>query len=210
MAAPEMENIHVAVRIRPLSEVEVAAKVRTAWQLAQNGVLSFVQQDGSHSVARFAYDAVFEGSASNGDVHARVVAPMVAEALLGKNATFFAYGQTGSGKTFTMDAMMDLTADQIFSSIQATPAREFLLKLSAVEVYNEAVHDLLRPPTEAHREALDLREDARKKIIVKSLIEEDIPSAKHLRSVLRAVSRNREVRSCRLGGLNSGPSQGRR
>ena len=193
----EFENIRVAVRIRPLNAAEVASHVRTAWRIAQNGVLSFVQQDGTDAATRFAYDEIFEGSATNHDVHRGVVAPMVDEALLGKNATIFAYGQTGSGKTYTIDAMMDMTADQIFDIIRKTPEREFLLKLSAVEVYNEHVHDLLTPPTANQKRGLELQEDAKKRTIVKCLTEEHISSAHHLRKLLRDISKNREV--CKIG-----------
>lgn len=49
----------------------------------------------------FAFDGVFAGGATQGDVYARAVRPLVAAAQGGQRAALLAYGQTGSGKTFT-------------------------------------------------------------------------------------------------------------
>ena len=84
----------------------------------------------------------------------------------GYNSVIFAYGQTASGKTFTLvcsflPLSLDLiylfhqSGDQeepgiipramkdVFAYIKRTPAREYLLRCSYLEIYNEAIHDLL-------------------------------------------------------------------
>ena len=43
----------------------------------------------------------------------------------------------GSGKTFTMRAVMRQAAHEIFQHIAQNPDREFVLRMSAMEVYNE-------------------------------------------------------------------------
>ena len=66
-----------------------------------------------------------------------------------------AYGQTGTGKTYTMSSVTDQSVTEIFRHIHAVlcpsqpspvyrttwlaqaPDREFLLRMSFVEVYNE-------------------------------------------------------------------------
>jgi hypothetical protein len=68
--------------------------------------------------------------------------------MAGVNGTLFAYGQTGGGKTFTMKAVMEAACAEVFDIIKATPGREYLLRLSAVEIYNEA-----RAPVRPHAAA---------------------------------------------------------
>ncbi len=69
----------------------------------------------------------------------------------GYNGTIFAYGQTGTGKTFTMEGaeseemkgIIPRTIDWIFNRIKNYSDRQFLVRASFVEIYNEEVRDLL-------------------------------------------------------------------
>ena len=51
---------------------------------------------------RYVFDNAYDGDASNEQVYAGTVLPLIAGVLRGTNATVFAYGATGSGKTHTM------------------------------------------------------------------------------------------------------------
>ena len=77
----------------------------------------------------------------------------------GYNSTIFAYGQTGSGKTHTMlgsesdPGLARQAVDHIFSTIEESPQRMYLLSVSYMEIYNEGVFDLLSevsPQWETH------------------------------------------------------------
>lgn len=184
----EAEHINVAVRLRPLSEDERASQDRVVVELREDRSVALHEPNGT--VSSSSYDAVFESTASNTDVFQLVVRDMLAQALAGKNATIFAYGQTGSGKTHTIEGLMALAASYIFSSISDTADREFLLKLSAVEVYNEVVHDLLRRGSGR----MELTEIKPGKVIVKNVLEESLTSAGQLHRLLNNVRDHRKAR----------------
>lgn len=60
-------------------------------------------------------------------------------------------GQTSTGKTFTMQGtqqdpgIIPLAVRDVFQRIRGRADREFLLRISYLEVYNESVNDLLNP-----------------------------------------------------------------
>jgi centromeric protein E len=182
------EHINVAVRLRPLNDVELAIRDRAVVKKGEDGSLQLADTDGRN--CRMCYTSVFDEWASSQDVFNSVVADMLSQAMLGKNATIFAYGQTGSGKTYTVEGLLGITADFLFNTIAEAPGREFLLKMSAVEVYNEAVHDLLQSDN-VRLELVDNREG---KTVVKSIWEETLLSVSHLHKLLRRVRENRKVR----------------
>uniref|UniRef100_A0A3B5KZA2 Kinesin motor domain-containing protein n=1 Tax=Xiphophorus couchianus TaxID=32473 RepID=A0A3B5KZA2_9TELE len=67
------------------------------------------------------------------------------------SGTIFAYGQTSSGKTFTM-----MGSDRNRGVIPLFPNKEFLLRVSYMEIYNETVTDLLVDSWK--RKPLEIRE----------------------------------------------------
>lgn len=58
-------------------------------------------------------------------------------AASGFNACIFAYGQTGSGKTHTMRGVQHLAAEHLFQIIDNAHGRDFVIRLTALEIYNE-------------------------------------------------------------------------
>lgn len=62
------------------------------------------------------------------------------QVINGFNSTVFAYGQTSSGKTYTMRGTPDdaglipLAVNEIFGLIESCQDREFLLRVSYMEV----------------------------------------------------------------------------
>ncbi|EFJ34685.1 hypothetical protein SELMODRAFT_81191, partial [Selaginella moellendorffii] len=62
----------------------------------------------------------------------------------------FAYGQTSSGKTYTMrgserdPGLIHRAICDVFSTIQSV-YREFLIRVSYMEIYKEEINDLLAP-----------------------------------------------------------------
>lgn len=121
----------------------------------------------------------------------------------GYHGTVFAYGMTGTGKTFSMQGtasspgVIPLAITDIFSYIRETPSREFLLRVSYLEIYNEKIHDLLSMPTgsgvgsNTQHEEIKLREDSKRGVYATPLKEEIVQSPTQL---LRVIARGDQAR----------------
>ena len=124
----------------------------------------------------------------------------------GYHGTVFAYGMTGTGKTFSMQGtatspgVIPLAITDIFSYIRETPSREFLLRVSYLEIYNEKIHDLLSTPPPAgnlvgpgapQQEEIKLREDSKRGVYASPLKEEIVQSPTQL---LRVIARGDHAR----------------
>lgn len=75
---------------------------------------------------------------------------MIDGIVSGYNGSVFAYGATGAGKTYTMLGreddlgVMGRSVKELFRQIELNSSqREYKLKISYIEVYNEIIRDLL-------------------------------------------------------------------
>jgi centromeric protein E len=119
----------------------------------------------------------------------------------GYHGTVFAYGMTGTGKTFSMQGtasspgVIPLAITDIFSYIRETPSREFLLRVSYLEIYNEKIHDLLSMSMAngagGQQEEIKLREDSKRGVYATPLKEEIVQSPTQL---LRVIARGDQAR----------------
>ncbi|KAJ1547142.1 hypothetical protein HK405_006564 [Cladochytrium tenue] len=116
----------------------------------------------------------------------------------GMNGTVFAYGQTASGKTYSMmgvdeqPGVIPQAIDDVFSYIrEQTDDREYLLRVSYLEIYNETIRDLLTP------EQTDLRihEDRKRGVYVSPLKEEIVTTPKQVMKVIQKGEMNRHFGS---------------
>ncbi|KAI7515347.1 hypothetical protein KC331_g22439, partial [Hortaea werneckii] len=110
----------------------------------------------------------------------------------GYHGTVFAYGMTGTGKTFSMQGtanspgVIPLAITDIFSYIRENPGREFLLRVSYLEIYNEKIFDLLSQstPGQVQQEEIKLREDSKRGVYATPLKEEIVQSPNQLLRVI--------------------------
>ncbi|KAG5116982.1 hypothetical protein JHK84_043095 [Glycine max] len=86
---------------------------------------------------------VFRNDSPTKQVYEEAAKEVALSVLSGINSSIFAYGQTSSGKTYTMSGITDFAIADIFNYIEKRTEREFVLKFSALEIYNESVRDLL-------------------------------------------------------------------
>ncbi|CAA0834058.1 ATP binding microtubule motor family protein, partial [Striga hermonthica] len=90
---------------------------------------------------------VFRSDCSTREVYEKGAKDVAISVVNGINSSVFAYGQTSSGKTFTMTGITEFAISDIYDYIQKHPERDFVLKFSAMEIYNESVRDLLSVDT---------------------------------------------------------------
>eukprot|EP00039_Didymoeca_costata_P015798 m.273669 g.273669 ORF g.273669 m.273669 type:complete len:771 (-) comp16282_c2_seq5:76-2388(-) len=105
----------------------------------------------------FRFKHVFNTDCTQDDIFDVVAKPVADSVLSGYNGTLFAYGQTGSGKTFTITGGAERYVDRgviprtlayIFEQFAAQQDREFVAKISYLEIYNDVGYDLLDPEHE--------------------------------------------------------------
>ncbi|KAK6115591.1 hypothetical protein DH2020_007860 [Rehmannia glutinosa] len=129
---------------------------------------------------------------------------VVSGAMEGINGTVFAYGVTSSGKTHTMHGeqkspgIIPLAVKDVFGIIQETPGREFLLRVSYLEIYNEVINDLLDPTGQNLR----IREDSQG-TYVEGIKEEVVLSPAHALSLIASGEEHRHVGSNNFNLLSS-------
>lgn len=144
---------------------------------------------------------MFTAQENNAKVYDSGAKRLVRRVMEGYHGTVFAYGMTGTGKTFSMQGtatspgVIPLAITDIFSFIRETPHREFLLRVSYLEIYNEKIHDLLSASANGgvgtQQEEIKLREDSKRGVYATPLKEEIVQSPTQL---LRVIARGDHAR----------------
>ncbi|KAK4769504.1 hypothetical protein SAY86_027654 [Trapa natans] len=183
------ENIRVTVRIRPLSRREQAMYDLIAWECMDRSTIIYKNPNQERVTSPFVFDRVFDPSCSTQTVYEEGAKEVALSALKGINSTVFAYGQTSSGKTYTMRGITENAIKDIYEYIQENPDKEFVLKLSALEIYNEHVRDLLN----LESGSLRLLDDPEKGTIVEKLVEEVVKGRQHLQQLISICEAQRQV-----------------
>ncbi|KAG1668941.1 hypothetical protein FOA52_000985 [Chlamydomonas sp. UWO 241] len=193
-------HTNVAVRLRPLSERERARGDRAVWSIDGAGNVGSVDARSGRFTPKYHYDATFGPECCNADVYGSVAAHLIAPALDGVSGTIFAYGVTSSGKTHTMSGcpgdwgvvpcvVRDLF--QALGELQASGAvTGAIVKISMMEIYNEALNDLL----DLRRTNLKVLEDRKSGlVVVEGLSEDGVASAAQALAVVGRGERQRKV-----------------
>jgi len=105
-------RIRVVVRKRPLSKFEITAArdvdvihpldYRACGRILLYNPKTRVNLTKAIEIIPFAFDNVFDETATNVQIYERTVRRLIPTLFDGQQASVFAYGQTCSGKTFTM------------------------------------------------------------------------------------------------------------
>ncbi|OJZ80807.1 hypothetical protein ASPFODRAFT_38198 [Aspergillus luchuensis CBS 106.47] len=191
-------NVIVSVRVRP--DVNGAETAKTPeWSVdGRHGLISYNGKEGGD----YSFDNVFSPHEHNAKIYDSAAKRLVRRVMEGYHGTVFAYGMTGTGKTFSMQGtatspgVIPLAITDIFSFIRETPHREFLLRVSYLEIYNEKIHDLLSASVSGgtaapQQEEIKLREDSKRGVYATPLKEEIVQSPTQL---LRVIARGDHAR----------------
>jgi len=170
------EGIIVAIRMRPLNSKELSSKHGVVWKcLPEYNSITQCSLAGDplpeSTTTFFSFDQVYGTDSNTMEVYDGSTKNIVTSVVKGLNATIFAYGQTSSGKTFTMaganngqtPGIIHLALDDIFRMISTSTDRDFLLRVSFLEIYNENLRDLLNP-----QGTVRIKEDPKKGVFIET------------------------------------------
>lgn len=169
-------------------------------------------QEVSSADASYAFDRVFDESTNNKQVYEATTSKIVRDVLGGMNGTVFAYGQTSSGKTHTMHGSADelgvipLAIKDVFDAVRRhANDREFLIRVSYLEIYNEKMVDLLAESEESANAAaeLSIREDKDRGTYVHGLKEEIVTTPSQVLSLLDFGTSRRHVGATNMNAHSS-------
>ncbi|KAL9662017.1 hypothetical protein QQ045_026845 [Rhodiola kirilowii] len=187
------EKIVVSVRVRPLNEKEISKNDVSDWDCVNNDTIIYKNNlpipERSMYPSAYTFDRVFRCDCSTRQVYEEAAKDVALSVVSGINSSIFAYGQTSSGKTYTMRGITEYTMADIYNYIEMHKQREFLLKFSAMEIYNESVRDLLS----ADSTPLRLLDDPERGTIVEKLTEEILRDWYHLKQLLSLCEAQRQI-----------------
>ena len=211
------ENVKVVVRVRPLntSENKEGYRMITKVNTIDGTIKVEIPKKDTHSLDTpakiFTFDTVFAPDVKQVDVYNRVARPIVSNVLEGYNGTIFAYGQTGTGKTFTMEGdrsvaelkgIIPNSFAHIFGHIaKSGDDKNFLVRVSYLEIYNEEVRDLLNSKDQQTR--LEVKERPDVGGYVKDLTTVNVNNADDMDKIMTVGNKNRSVGSTNMNAHSS-------
>ena len=113
--------------------------------------ISVLNPANAKDLRNFSFDHTYDWKSTQELIFSQTAQPILESVMEGYNGTIFAYGQTGTGKTFTMEGVptpelkgiIPRTIEWIFNNIKNYSNRQFLVRASFIEIYNEEARDLL-------------------------------------------------------------------
>lgn len=197
------EKIFVSIRLRPLNEKEIARNDASDWECINDNTIIYrnnlsVSERSMYPTA-YTFDRVFRSDCATRQVYEEGAKEVAHIVVSGINASIFAYGQTSSGKTYTMSGITEYAVADIYDYIEKHKERDFLLKFSAIEIYNESVKDLLS----ADSIPLRLLDDPERGTIIEKLTEETLRDWNHFKDLLFVCEAQRQIGETSLNEASS-------
>eukprot|EP01028_Stygiella_incarcerata_P007187 TRINITY_DN294_c0_g3_i2.p1 TRINITY_DN294_c0_g3~~TRINITY_DN294_c0_g3_i2.p1 ORF type:complete len:768 (-),score=265.94 TRINITY_DN294_c0_g3_i2:1667-3970(-) len=199
-AEDRKECVKVVVRCRPLDPDKESMCDKIVEMDTEYGQILLHNPRGSeHNLEKtFRFDRVFDWDSTQKEIYDHAARRIVDACFEGYNGTIFCYGQTGSGKTFTMAGdrsspemrgIIPNAFDHIFSSIQDSQEKTFLVRVSYLEIYNEEIQDLAKGDSKS----LLIKEHTDGSVYVKGLSAFICKSVEDMEHVMKVGEKNRHT-----------------
>ncbi|XP_008573128.1 PREDICTED: kinesin-like protein KIFC3 isoform X2 [Galeopterus variegatus] len=201
-------NIRVIARVRPVTKEDGEGPEATNAVTFDSDDDSIIHLLHKGKPVSFELDKVFSPQASQQDVFQEVQA-LITSCIDGFNVCIFAYGQTGAGKTYTMEGTPEnpginqRALQLLFSEVQEKASDwEYTITVSAAEIYNEALRDLLGKEPQ---EKLEIRlcPDGSGQLYVPGLTEFQVRSVDDINKVFEFGHTNRTTEFTNLNEHSS-------
>ncbi|XP_073883186.1 kinesin-like protein KIFC3 isoform X1 [Macaca fascicularis] len=201
-------NIRVIARVRPVTKEDGEGPEATnavTFDADDDSIIHLLHKGKPVS---FELDKVFSPQASQQDVFQEVQA-LITSCIDGFNVCIFAYGQTGAGKTYTMEGTPEnpginqRALQLLFSEVQEKASDwEYTITVSAAEIYNEVLRDLLGKEPQ---EKLEIRlcPDGSGQLYVPGLTEFQVQSVDDINKVFEFGHTNRTTEFTNLNEHSS-------
>lgn len=129
----------------------------------------------------------------------------------GFHCCLFAYGQTGSGKSYSMvgyganKGIVPISCEQIFARIASNTAsdKHYEVTMSMVEIYNEAVQDLLILPEHRPKKGLDIHESKQLGIYIENVTKLPVESFQAISAAVDEAMEHRSTGSTAMNATSS-------
>eukprot|EP00201_Polytomella_parva_P015707 CAMPEP_0175058252 /NCGR_PEP_ID=MMETSP0052_2-20121109/11744_1 /TAXON_ID=51329 ORGANISM="Polytomella parva, Strain SAG 63-3" /NCGR_SAMPLE_ID=MMETSP0052_2 /ASSEMBLY_ACC=CAM_ASM_000194 /LENGTH=731 /DNA_ID=CAMNT_0016323611 /DNA_START=71 /DNA_END=2263 /DNA_ORIENTATION=+ len=201
MSSNSAETVKVAIRCRPLNSKEKSDGRDTIVDMDMKigqVILKNPKGDPGEPPKTFTFDSVFDPTIPQREVYDSIARPIVNSVMDGYNGTIFAYGQTGTGKTHTMEGaptpdlqgIIPSSFDHVFETVNSSVDKQWMVRASYIEIYNEEVRDLL---SKDPKNKLELKEHKDSGVYVKGLNIFVVKSVPELKNVLEVGKKNRSV-----------------
>ncbi|GBC09297.1 hypothetical protein RclHR1_08750006 [Rhizophagus clarus] len=219
--SPEKTSVQVALRIRPITNEDTNLPTRFQRQVLttspHNSNQVIVHQNDKKSQT-FSFDHVFGPETMQQEVFDNAILNLIDQFLEGYNVTILAYGQTSSGKTHTMGTndnssipseskgIIPRAMETLFSLMNFSQykTRQFAIKVSFIEIYNEELNDLLgEQNVEEDKPQVMIREDSKGNILWSGLQEIKVNNVEEVMNALARGSLNRQVGSTDMNSQSS-------
>ena len=210
MADKKDECVKVILRCRPLNSKEKGdGRKKIVGMDKGRGTVSVKNPQITNETKDFTFDAVFDETCRQVEVYTESCAPVVEQVLEGYNGTVFAYGQTGTGKTHSMEGVagdaelkgiIPRVFEHVFDAIATIESKEFLVRASYLEIYNEDIRDLLKKD----EKKLELKDSADSGVYVKDLSSFIVKSVAECDRIFQVGTKNRTVGAT---AMNAGSSR---
>ncbi|XP_070117979.1 kinesin-like protein KIFC3 isoform X6 [Equus caballus] len=201
-------NIRVIARVRPVTKEDGEGPEATNAVTFDPDDDSIIHLLHKGKPVSFELDKVFSPRASQQDVFQEVQA-LITSCIDGFNVCIFAYGQTGAGKTYTMEGTPEnpginqRALQLLFSEVQEKASDwAYTITVSAAEIYNEALRDLLG---QEPQEKLEIRlcPDGSGQLYVPGLTEFQVQSVDDINKVFEFGHTNRTTEFTNLNEHSS-------